>query len=1530
MTPVVCGLYLMSAAASGGAASRGVTIDAPSRLLFAAEMLSHAAGDASVQQTTGSLDLAFLFDELEVLATRIGALDGSAAAACHGTAPSLQLLARPQCLAALLHSERREWRLATEIGAQAFVRARQQVFASIRAPKFRDEAVTEVDREKLDLWWQHYGLTGLDAIARIGREQIQHRKTDESDQHTLRIVRALRQVLRETAVLYLGDVLQNSTDAGLKALANDFRILRDENLKPEVRLGAAENIAAKYDARLAVEMHGVVETLPIEDCLELIPEDLRRSLQPAAAECKAAFRRLKDIAAGEKLKPEELTQALTGAFDERSVTLRLLLSKLERTEEAATCGEAVAAMQADAAPASGELDTARLNNLARRLSNVAELCKRHIDTAFEETATRWLRGLCIGANDRDATHSPASDESVPQNFREAWSGQHGAMSSEDRVAVCGNSGTNMFTRPSGDAAAEVLSDEAAQVLRKLQEVAFAIFSGRDISEIRSVLDAVRVPRWTDGEVRHVEMLRTLCELAPSGVSAGVEAMVVSALFRDLGLAGETTLGPVHDSLCKLLAESEEAATVEALLDAVDSPPIEDGSPENARTMLQETFSTAVERIGGQGRSISRRVWAVGRVLAFARDAERVSPLGPEGFGCADNYEGQGLGVGVKVGALDPRLDLSGTGTWTAELTGKATLVVCGGNGKKGLRRVFSIADLSTDLAFPLTLDDEGLQSVGSALPPEWSVALKKATDDAFSRIQKQDDAFRNALVTRLPELLPELLQAAGVDLGPLVMLQTALRRQSDGLDVRYEANTGIHLAMDVPLLAETNAGQPDAVRFCVRIPLSEGQSAAESPCSLATEIKATAHGLARDLLNPLLQELVGQVGRALNLPEEQTAELVAEILLAWTDDQSGDHAFLRDNLGVELISRADGERVYGLRLQIPADDILNAFKKAGLPAADPPYPPLTGGLRFSLLPDPSGQLTLSKVSVPSLDPRYMLAEILSEVKGHTSILSVSLVTNDRAAEEVAKKHCGEQPKLRLGLGRGAPLVGTLGIVCFSISDDAGFTARFIPDNEGSLSTRNGNWVFSYRNAERGSPVDDGSLTLKMKVTSNDPNFQPFSEKWATVRFNLVTGAWELPPDDKHNRQIYRRIEQSVSDRLPRGVRIYNLRIGTTGVEFSTDPSKAVGDATKRIWRTVGEGDAEELVKSVARTGCDLRKIHWLSELVLEGEVPKPLPVEVCDPTPALEDKAEPIRGLPIGWKCEAEGKDPGKKVHECSIEFPKELTFCGNAVELLVEWDDGNRPSLQAEQVRDCLRDRIGKRLPSQLARTIDIDDPKFKLVGDCINDPQRCGIAVDLPIDLSPLVANIDTADKELADLVGNASKICSIDDVKNKKVSLRGLMTFDGTVRLESGAVNVLDSAKSDFRRCARALANLAARAATEKVAKRMDIDPDEILDTAATVAKETLEGVRTALDVGADGQATCHLRIRAGDDLVCKMLKPKHLQGNTVTGIRLTRTVEIAGLALPCGWTRGGKHPGSARSSTRRTCSTARIPKSLSKRR
>ena len=170
--------------------------------------------------------------------------------------------------------------------------------------------------------------------------------------------------------------------------------------------------------------------------------------------------------------------------------------------------------------------------------------------------------------------------------------------------------------------------------------------------------------------------------------------------------------------------------------------------------------------------------------------------------------------------------------------------------RKGLRRVFSIAELSTDLTLPpLTLDDEDLQwRTGNCRP---AGVVSRPEESNGRRISQDHDSATTLSARRLSQSYPSLLQAAGVDLGPLVMLKAALRGRSDGLEVRYEADTGMLLAMDVPLRAEKNVWP--AVRgqvLCSNSLCPRRSPPQRSRCRLATEVKAVARELARDLFSP--------------------------------------------------------------------------------------------------------------------------------------------------------------------------------------------------------------------------------------------------------------------------------------------------------------------------------------------------------------------------------------------------------------------------------------------------------------------------------------------------------------------------------------------------------------------------------------------------------------------------------------------------------------------------------------------------------
>ena len=975
-------------------------VDTAARFIQAGGILAGAAGDSAATPEAVSLDLAFLFEELQRLAARVGSLTDKQAATCGGTeSPPLRHLAESDCLRFLLLAERREWRLAAELAAQAYLRARGDFLGSLpelRLPKPDPTDATHAEdaREKTNAWWREHALTGFESLARIGREWIKQQKAEESELHGPRILGALRRAVRETAVITLDLVLADGKNHELSAMAAHLSTLVDEEAEPSARLESARGLAAAYDTALSKRLKAAVDDLLGEDgtaCLDLVPDDLRESLRPGAGECRAAALRLKEEAAATEGAAEEVTQALTGAFRERALTLRLLLAKLEPAAQAESCGSAIVSMRGDPAPAKGDLDSERLNDLADRLSKVAGLCLAHARTPFELTATQWVRALCSNSLERGEALAVRPDAESLDRLRHAWSRLNAEMAQRERVAICTSPATSNLHRLRNTGAEGVLSDETERALADLLQVAAAALDRQALPALRPILDTITVPVPPDETLTHVESLRALCRLRRPGESEGFEDAVVSALFEELGLAGNPDLEAAAATTCELLGGPRRIVETKDLLAAAQDHLTKEGDAEEvaaALATLRTALSIAVARIDERGQRIARRVLAVGLVARAAPAADQVDRLGPAGFGCVDDGGARGLGAGLKIGAFAPRLDRSDPDAWKIALGATITLVLCGADGLEGLRRVTSIPALSATVSLDLLLDDERLPSALDAVVEDWAAKFEEAVSTAFTTIEIDEDALRQVLVNELARLL----QAAGVDLGPAVAVEAALKRWSEGSGIRYAPDTGLVLTFDIPLTNEDGADARRTAEVCVQIPLTKDQTAEAAGCDPGTEIKAVALRLAWEVFSPLVRDRIRQLVRALGMDDAAAEDFAGSIRVL---TRSGSAAESDDSIDAGLLgvamAAADGAgRSRGLRLRIPNRLFLDALEQAGLTRADPPYPPLVGDLVIALKFDASGRLQLGEGSLPCPDPRYVLEEVLGISKADAGILAFSL------------------------------------------------------------------------------------------------------------------------------------------------------------------------------------------------------------------------------------------------------------------------------------------------------------------------------------------------------------------------------------------------------------------------------------------------------------------------------------------------------------------------------------------------------------
>jgi len=141
-----------------------------------------------------------------------------------------------------LLAERREWRLAAELAAQAYLRARQRFLDSLPEPRLTEAGPADDARARTEAWWQQHALTGFESLARIGREWIKQQKAEEAELQGPRIVDALRRTVRETAVITLDSVLTDSENDELSAMAAHLATVVNEQAEPSARLESARRL----------------------------------------------------------------------------------------------------------------------------------------------------------------------------------------------------------------------------------------------------------------------------------------------------------------------------------------------------------------------------------------------------------------------------------------------------------------------------------------------------------------------------------------------------------------------------------------------------------------------------------------------------------------------------------------------------------------------------------------------------------------------------------------------------------------------------------------------------------------------------------------------------------------------------------------------------------------------------------------------------------------------------------------------------------------------------------------------------------------------------------------------------------------------------------------------------------------------------------------------------------------------------------------------------------------------------------------
>ena len=1479
---IALAIALSTPAAADDAPSPAFASDTVERFREIGLRLAAGSGAEDIQrrvpQTSqgASLDLIFVLDELESLAEPTAHPDGAVVEACGPAPPAFRQLLTTDCLRALLRAERREWRLAAELAAQAHRLGRHRLAASLPAPppQASDDQPTAAIES-----WNRNAMRALDAMARIGREWIKDQKRDDADHHARRIMERVRRILREPGIVVLRTVLHDSPEPRIAALASHLHTVADATAPTGSRLDAATDLAADYDAAMRTAFDAVVKDIRSRQgqaCIDLVPHDLSDSLRPAGTECDAALGRVVGAldASARSTQYTPATQVLEAAFDERSLTLRLLLAKLDSTAEKAHCAEALSAMQATDGPARGGIENKVLGELAHRIATLVELCRPEINAAFAATAARWALRDC---GDSAAVTNGAFDDlghEAHDALGDAWDRVEEVMRSDEPRLACTSRDAHGHPRWIDETGRQDFSAATGVALGEFLDAAAEILDGVPVHKLRTVLDTVSVsrPLATEGDVN---VLRTLCRLRdprhvddagrqPAAIRASqTDNRVFEALFRDLGLESD------GGQLCDRLADPRSLTDVERLVDLATDRLGGDGT--TVHKLRPDDVRAAARRSAELSRRYAIRILAIAEAAALARATRDVIPLGPPGFGCSgDNgHKPRGLGTGARV-ALDMALDSSDPDAWTLRVTGTAGLVFCAANEKGGLRRVVSLNAWSGPLSLVLELDDERLMSAPDTVAAEWWKKVRTKADAALGDAHVGDDVLAEAWA----KILPGLLRTTGIDLAADALLGIASAPWAYGTGGRYDADHGFVLPFAIRIGSTTHSA-------CVGVPLSPEHGHGSPDCLPATDIGEVAGLFAWELFSPKLQELVSQASRAVGLDEAVAADAAAAVLDGLRTGRSGSDRI--DTAILTVLPSPDGS-FHALRLRVPAESFAAAFDRtagtrtfAGALSGD-----LEVTLRFM-----QGVPEVLVGSVPTPVPRFLLRRFLGKDSLTDGVLSIGAEIAASATAE-GRAPCGGRAQLPVAFGRDAPLVGVLGVVCFAF-DDGRVLGHLVPDDEVTVTSPDGMWTFTAQVPEGCCELNDGKVELDMLVTSHDGLIN-VDNAWVTVSFDMRTGEWRLP-DVPVNLDFYRAVQ--LSHRFAVDAAITDLRFGATGLEYAT-VAAAVGESAERAWLAIGEALPPELTLDAKDVTCDLHKARWLAQLLREGQVPAADPPPNCPSPPELEDSIEPIQGHSIAWLCWAKG-DPPQTVTRCSIDFPERLSLCGTDLKLEIRWPRSGR-QLRSTKLESCIQQRVSDAMPAMLKHAVEVEG--LDLVGACSpgdSDPdsEPCGVGAAVVVDLQRPLRPLDPKGPSNREM---ASSLAACSMHGQSRLRFTGVLRFDGRIRVGTGTADAVHTAASGIAACAHDLAKTVAIDAANEIALRAGVDKAQLLKTAAKAIRQTLAGVRAAL--GDD--ASCDLRLRDGGDLPCKELQARHLRNDAINTLLLAKSITIAGTEFTLGLT------------------------------
>ncbi|NOD85942.1 hypothetical protein [Ruegeria sp. HKCCD6119] len=1451
------------------------------------------------QASVIATDMLFVLEELERLSGLVDVVgeDLSICGISDGSGGlSLDVLGRQDCLTVLLGAERARWRTAAELSAQVHLLARDSLIESLPLEGLED--LEESARRTARAWWREAGPATLEAYARIGREWIKHVENDveeERERAKAEILDALDRIALEPGALQLRQVLTQTPVH--ETLREAFMPLVEEATGPggqAAKLKAAARFAGALDSLMSRQIRDIYGQDAAATCaaLRLRKMTWDDRLPPLGKHCRAAIALLQDVDEGAGVADAEaFQQLLILAFEERILTMRLLLAKLGRVnalEGEISCSGVMGALNASLddrgrRPLGRQsLDQDLIDQAAGGFARLSAACLAN------SSATLLSRSCQAGS---EAVRAEAVFGRMPpriaERLRPNWDALVEAADTATLAQFCDD--------PVGfrNAVAAGKLDPAQAVVEAVEELAATaqdVTLNASISELRPFLDGYELPVQVFSDI--VDRLDLLCteitDILPSDPSDAPDraepltAQMLRATLVDAGiLTSEGKRPPELTTLCEVLSRKDrqrdgtplDVILTSALADVEDTTISADEAAAWAQGVM-ERLNKDGDRLATRlaaGVAVAKGVDKVRQTLSLTDSADGDRRCNAPGRDEAPQDAPASLAPGIRIADFSSSLDTSGE-VWSVGVSATVNLVLCGpiAHGQGGTEGAVGGGQMQRTLSLG-PKDDKGeiipvkaplalapIPLDGNAKADEIVEAIVAGARDAAADIEIDEEVLLDALA--------EYLRVAGIsDLNVIRSFEasSATIEWDEGGWVRVRTTIAAPRPDDIGMTVPN-------VELCLLLPVLAVNDTDEDADCIPIEhledriTKILVEQIARPVFDKVLSDLGISVQGAF-----REAGITPDISIGYARTDGG--------YAPTVVSR----------IALKSED-LNAL--AGVAAAD--TEPFQDALVINVAIQPDGQYDVT-VDPPRLNDSFFLA-LLPDL-AETGFLRLSRLSRlpdgarasqrDRcdpipanATEPQAGQPAIGVPKeavrriYRLALTEEAPLSGVLGYVCAEI----GSTPSFVAPQSGELRTPDENWRLVFQTGDKVEFVakdDEGSnnhLLLELELRVSDPDFRKLDGKSVAVEFDLTTGAWRLPAAARANRVAYAMIEEQLSRQLPQGVRVYGVEFSSDGIKLRLAPPDADDIVAILADGTLSDVDLSGL-RDTLNTACEgYAPFVGLARMIETGEAQ--------DEVPGCEGMYDPLvhdmtmRGADISWSC-APISGNSKLLRTCDIVFDDELTICETKLNIEVNWDNARNRAFEDGELIECLEDHVGSIVPEQLGPRIAVGRPG--LSPDCLAAPARCRLTTEITADFSDAFDDLDTDQLGLAGLGLEATTCGQLSD--DLVATLHAEFGLDGTSRFRfSGAEGDFDAV---LDQCAADLSLAVAEAAFRET--RADETLDELWDEVSRHGRELLAATSAELTEVTGETVRCELALRDGGTPSCDALSEEMLQSGTLRG-------------------------------------------------